>query len=201
MKSSPVRVSLRVAVIATTLGVSIGLAGCIQSPTGPATSAGHSAPASNAPTTLPTPSATSTPQKFAEGCNILLTPDQLYDYNPNYVVDTAYSPQRGSIPAAIAADLGQTCGWINETSGSKIEVAITALNADQWAAAKAAAASGTPISTNGAHGFFSVKNGVGSAQLFFGSIWLDVSSAEFATADDARVLFPVVVNNQRTAGG
>ena len=200
MKTTVKRCGLRAGLLATALGVSIGLTGCIQSPNAlPGYTPSASAAPSAAPTASPTPTATL--QKFAEDCTTLLTAAQVYTFNPNYVVDPGYAPKPGSVAAAIAADLGQTCGWINETSGTEVEVAITALPADQWTAARAAAADGTPISTAGEHGFFAVKNGVGSAQLFFGTLWLDVSSVDFTTATDAEALYPVVVRNQLTAGG
>jgi hypothetical protein len=136
-----------------------------------------------------------------EDCNILLTPAQVYAYNANYVRDTAYTPKAGSVAAAIAAADGQTCAWLNETSGSQLEVAIATPYASQLTAAKAAASGGTPIVEGGEHGYFAVTNGIGSAQFFFGSIWLDVSSADFVTANDAAAVYPTVVENQLHAGG
>ena len=200
MKRAAARLGLRAGLLATALG----LTGCIQSPTALPTGTNSAVtPSSATPTPSPTatPTASPTPKRFAESCGILLTPAQVYAYNPNYVADPAYAPKPGTVAAAIAADLGQTCGWINETSGAELEVAVTALPAAQWTAAQAAASGGTPISTAGEHGYFAVKNGVGSAQFFFGSLWLDVSSTDFVAAADAGAVYPAVVQNQRAAGG
>ncbi len=204
MKTTTARIGARIGIATAILAASLGLTGCIQS-SAPLPNNGASDSPSLSPTaTSPvgaTPSATPARPKFTENCTTLLTAAQVYAYNPNYVVDSAYAPKPGSVPASIAAHGGQTCGWINETSGAEVEVAITTLPADQWAKAKAAASGGTPISSGGKTGYFAVTHGIGSAQLFFGAFWLDVSAADFATAADAETLYPVVVQNQLHAGG
>jgi hypothetical protein len=126
---------------------------------------------------------------------------QVYDYNPNFVVDPSYSPKSGSVSADIAAHAGQTCGWVNETSGSEIEIAVAKPVPSVLADAKSAASTGTPISTAGEHGYFAVKHGIGSAQFFFGSLWLSISSTDFASAAEAEGVYPTVVQNQLNAGG
>ena len=81
-----------------------------------------------------------------------------------------------------------------------LEVAIATPLPSDLSAAKAAAAGGSPITSGGESGYFAVHNGVGSAQFFFGSLWLDVSSADFTTAADAQAIYPTVVANQQKAG-
>jgi hypothetical protein len=203
MKSTAARLGLRGGVIVTALVVAIGLSGCIQSHTPLPGSTTAAPPSSATPTTsrTPTPSPSPTAQRFTEDCTILLTSDQVYAYNPNYVADSAFRPKPGSVSAAIATNAGQTCGWINETSRSEIEIGVATPTPSALAAAKLAASSGTPISTDGEHGFFAVKNGVGSAQFFFGSLWLTVSSSDFTVVSDAEAIYPTVVHNQLNAGG
>jgi hypothetical protein len=192
--------------IATGLAVALTLAGCVQpgattttaSPKPTATSTSTSTPTSQ-PT--PTPTAAPTNRGFVENCGILLTPNQLYAYNPNFVVDPSYTPKAGTLAAAVKAQLGQTCGWINESSGEVLEVAVAAPTPSNLAAAKAAASSGAAISAYGERGYFGVKGGIGSAQIFMGSLWLVVSSPDFVSASDADAVYPVVVKNQMTAGG
>lgn len=206
MRITATQVVVRTAVGAITIGLALGLTGCIQSTTAlpgsqnTSTGSGSSSPSSS-PTTSPAPTPAPTNQKVVEDCNILLTPAQVYAYNPNFVRDTAYSPKPGSVPAALAAVDGQTCGWLDETSGSEIEVALAIPTTAEWTAAKSAASGGAPINEAGEHGYFAVKDGVGSAQFFFGSIWLDVSSADFTSVDDASAIFRTVVENQLHAGG
>jgi hypothetical protein len=183
------------------LGLTVGLTGCFQSPLSQPTDAPTSEPSSSSPTASDEPTPSPTTPKFVEDCTILFTSAQVYDYNPNYVADPTYSPKSGSVSAAIAANAGQTCGWVNETSGSEIEIAIATPLPSALTAAKSAASTGTPISAAGEHGYFTVKNGVGSAQFFFGSLWLSVSSVDFATAADAEGVYPTVVQNQLNAGG
>jgi hypothetical protein len=205
MKTRAARFAARVGIVAITVGVAVGLTGCLQStsalPDGTATTPTPSASATAAPTTTSVPTADPGTPKFTEACDILLTSAQVYAYNPNFVADSAYAAQRGTIPGAIAADSGQTCGWVNETSGDKIEVAVATPLAPALAAAKSAASSGKPISAAGQQGYFAVKDGVGSAQFFIGSLWLDISSVDFATAGDAEAIYPTVVQNQLSAGG
>jgi hypothetical protein len=211
MKTTRARLGVRIVVAMTAVGISVGLTGCLQASTlppgiTPTASPSPSAPSSAAtPSANPTQSAHPTPPKtaprFTENCNILFTPAQVYAYNPNFVADASYKPKAGSIPAAIAAYSGQTCGWLNETSGSLIEVAIATPLAPDLAKAKAAASGGTAISVGGENGYFAVTNGVGSAQFFFGSFWLDVSSQDFAAVSDAQSTYTAVVQNQQHAGG
>jgi hypothetical protein len=202
MKSTAARFGSRLAVIAVACSVAAGLTGCLQSSTTlPGSRPSHTAPPSASSSSSATPVPTPTSEKVVEDCNILFTPAQVYAYNPNFVRETAYVPRPGSVPAAIAAVEGQTCGWLDETSGSRIEVGLATPFTAQWTAAKAAASSGTPLDSAGYHGYFAVKDGVGSAQFFFGSIWLDVSSADFASSDDASAVYSIVLENQVHAGG
>jgi hypothetical protein len=202
MKTPAARLGVRVCTVVVAFGVALGLAGCLP-PTAPLSQStktpSHSHSSTN--TAKPTPTPTSTPTKFVENCSTLLTSAQVYAFNPNFVTDSAYAPKTGTVAASIQAALGQTCGWVNETSGVELEVAVAAPGATALAAAKSAASSGTPISTNGQQGYFAVQNGVGSAQFFIGTLWLDVSSQFFTVADDAAPVYSVVVHNQMTAGG
>lgn len=199
-------IATRLGSVAIVLGVSIGLTGCLQSaaPTAhPSRSASRSATPTASPTVSATPSApaTTSPTKFSENCSILLTAAQVYAYNPNFVADGAYAPKAGTVAARIHSAEGQTCGWVNETSGVELEIGVATPGSSGFAAAKAAAASGTPISASGEQGYFTVSNGIGSAQFFIGTLWLIVSSGDFGAASDASTLSAVVVHNQLAAGG
>jgi hypothetical protein len=204
MKMTPARRGARVGLIAVGLAVSVGLAGCLQvAPAAPSTtpSAVATSPGVSTPTTSPTPTVAPTNRAFVENCGILITPDQLYAYNPNYVVDADYASKTGTVAAAVKAQLGQTCGWIDESSGDILEVSVAAPTPSALASAKASASAGTAISAYGERGFFTVKTGIGSAQIFMGSLWLVVSSPDFASSADAESIYPIVVHNQMTAGG
>jgi hypothetical protein len=208
MKTPAARLGVRVCTVALAITVAVSLAGCLQSTTPLALpTSGHATGHSTArPTTTPakhtaTPTPTSSATKFVENCSTLLTQPQVYAYNPNYVADTAYAPKPGTVAAAIHAALGQNCGWINETSSVELEVGVAKPGAAALAAARTAASSGTAITASGEQGFFAVQNGVGSAQFFIGTLWLDVSSQDFISAQDANLVYPVVVQNQLGAGG
>jgi hypothetical protein len=200
MKMTPARIGLRVGLLAVGLTVSVGLAGCLQvAPAAPSTT--PSAVETPSATPKPTPTVVPTNRAFVENCGILITPDQLYAYNPNYVVDPGYAPKAGTLTSAVKAQQGQTCGWIDESSAGILEVAVAAPPPAALASAKAAASGGTAISAYGEQGFFTIKAGVGSAQIFMGSLWLVVSSPDFASSADAESIYPIVVHNQMTAGG
>jgi len=197
---TPARLGFRVGMIATGLAVALSLAGCVQPVAAPPTPSAHDS-ASSTPTQKPTPTVTPTSEAFVENCGTLITADQLYAYNPNYVVDSSYAPKSGTLAAAVKDQLGQTCGWINESSGALLEVAIATPTPTDFAAAKSAAANGTAISANGERGYFGATAGIGSAQFFIGRFWLVVSSPDFTTPADAEAISPVVVKNQMAAGG
>jgi hypothetical protein len=198
MKTTPATLGIRVGTIVTALAVALSLAGCVQPIASTPNTDGSASPT---PTQKPTPTVTPTNEAFVENCGTLITADQIYAYNPNYVVDTSYAPKAGTLAAAVKAQLGQTCGWVNESSGAVLEVAVASPTPSAFAAAKAAAANGSAISANGEQGYFGVEAGIGSAQFFIGRLWLVVSSPDFATPGDAEAICPVVVKNQMTAGG
>jgi hypothetical protein len=196
--------------IATIAIASIALTGCVQGSKTPGShpSASHGSHTPTAPSASPTATATATATPPPTGprvtttCDRILTSDQAYAFNPNVVVDTGYSPKPGSLPATMKANGALACGWINETSRVELEVTVTIGTAPELAAAKAAAANGASVHTDSADlAYFAVSGGVGTAQLFQGSYWVAVSSADFQTGDDASSIYDVVMNNLRTAGG
>src|SRR5476651_1669121 len=96
MKNTAARLGLAGGAIATALVVAIGLSGCIQSSIPLPNSTPTATPSTDVPTATPTPTPTSSPtaQPFVEDCATLLTSDQVYAYNPNYVADPALDRKR-----------------------------------------------------------------------------------------------------------
>jgi hypothetical protein len=170
-----------------------GLAGCVDtsptkhttSPTSPATS----------PNPTPTSSASATPVSLP--CTTVLTAQQVYDYNPNYVAQDDYSPTAGSDAATVATDSGTVCGWVNETSGSTVSVAIAQPAPSDLAGMKSTAAgASSPVSVaTGAVGFFSTVGGVGELQVFTSKYWVVIASSDFAVAGDVEPTAQVVIRN------
>src|SRR5262245_20868958 len=80
---------LAVGLFATLTGCGAGAApGASSEPTGPATPHPSAAETPAPPTTEPA----ETPTPYAVDCDALLTPDQVYAFNPNYGSDPGYAP-------------------------------------------------------------------------------------------------------------
>ena len=159
-------------------------------------------PAASA-TPSPTPTPTPTPAGEADtavtlGCDQVLTPDDVYDFNPNFGAAPGYKPTDGSAASVAALHKGVACGWSNQTSGDLIEVSVAQPTAATLADLKSQAAkSSTSVTTYGAgvKGYFATADGTGEAQIFSGPYWVAVTSVEFVEARDAETLVAAVVSH------
>ena len=148
---------------------------------------------SASPSASPSPSASaepsaspsapgSTPVSIA--CDALVTPQAMYDFNPNFSLLTGWSPESGT-PARTAVDAqGTACRWQNDTSGGTIDISVAALDPAALEAKEAEAASGSGTGL----GWFRVVGGVGEATATEGSYWVVARSPYFATPEDAEPL-------------
>lgn len=196
----------------------LALAGCTPdaaSPTvkpsgSPATSASPSASAgaSDAPsddvtdTPTPTPTPTPKPEGMAVSldCDQVLTPDDMYAFNPNFGMAPDYKPAGGSAAETAAKYDGVACGWSNQTSGEVIAVSVAQPNDVLMTQLKdAAIAQSTPVPTYGTppslEGFFTNAGGQGEAQLFTGKYWVALNSSAFFEPGDAQSLAATVVSH------
>lgn len=183
----------------------IVLAGCANGAE-PAPSVSPTATPSTTPTAVATESPTPTPTPTAEaadtaitlGCDGVLTPDDVYDFNPNFGAAPGYKPADGSAAAVAALHKGVACGWSNQTSGDLIEISVAQPTAATLADLKSQAAkSSTSVTTYGAgvKGYFKTADGTGEAQVFSGPYWVAVTSVEFVEARDAETLVAAVVSH------
>ena len=111
-------------------------------------------------------------------CDTLVSPDTMYDYNPNFGLIDDWTPDAGTA-AADALDLdGVACRWINQTSSDTIDLSVANLAHDDLEALKnAAVAESTMVPTYSAdEAYFSVVDGVGTAIVFDRSYWLVATS-------------------------
>jgi hypothetical protein len=153
-----------------------------------------------APTKSPSPtaSATATPEPTASAtaapvgtpvdidCNALVTPQAVYDFNPNFTLDAGYKPARGTQAADIVAMNGLACGWVNQTSGEIIEVAVANLPDEKLTELKNAfVTSSNSVPTYGVEGYFKLDGTTGEAEAFGGPYWISASSASFYEPGDA----------------
>lgn len=197
----PTRRTIVLAVaVAAGIAASAALSGC--APTGgPSASptAAASATGTKAASATPSPTPTATPTPVGLTCEQVLTPDQVYAFNPNFGVDPGYSPKDGSLEKKIADWKGIACGWKNQTSGDVIEIAVAKPPASELEGLKnAAITSSNPVPTYGTppavEGYFKAGS-AGQVQIFSGSYWIVAESRDFLEPGDAAPLMQDVLGN------
>lgn len=178
------------------------LAGCTGASPEPSASAAPTAgPATPTSTSAPQPTETvEPPVPFEIACDALITPDQLYAFNPNFGTDPGYQPQAASVVTAVEQDAGTACGYLNQTSGEVIEIAV-ATPTEQAGEARRndAALRSKPVPTYGTppvvEGYFNVAAGSGTAQVFSGPYWIVIDSPALFEPGDAQQLVASVLQN------
>lgn len=176
------------AALAVAVVLALGLSGCVPGgapePTGTTGSSSTPKPTAT-PTDTPAPAVTDEPSDGFDStpvtidCNTLVTPQVVYDYNPNYGNQPDFTPAAGSDVATIAANQGVACNWVNQTSGVTFQVAVAQLAADDLATVRAGLPSGTAVSGAGDAAYFSASGGVGVAHVFSGPYWIVATSPAF----------------------
>lgn len=163
--------------------------------------------ATAAPTASETPAATEPaptetaepPVPFTIECDALLTPQNVYDFNPNFGADPDYEPSAEGI-TGIVEEAGTACSWLNQTSGELIEVGVATPPPSALEARKnAAALDSTPVPTYGTppdvEGYFVHSDGSGEAQVFQGPYWIVIDSSSLFEPGDAQLLVTAVLGN------
>lgn len=177
------RLLVPVALGAVTLAV---LSGCV--PTASTTASGSASvtpTASSSPTATVAPTPTASPTPVTIGCSTLVTPDDMYAFNPNFGLLTSWTPAKGSAAATALTESGIACRWSNQTSGDTIDISVAHLDAASIEALKNEAVSqGTLVPTYGDEAYFSTAAGVGTAVVFQGNYWLVATSVAFAEPGD-----------------
>src|SRR6187402_35153 len=175
------------AVVAVALGL---LAGCVPAPS-PSGSATRSATPDSrftpTPSNPPVPTATPSARPVSVSCSALISPQTMYDFNPNFGVIDSWTPAAGS-PAAVAeSDKGVACRWLNQTSGALIDLSVASLDAASLESLKnqtVGSSTMVPTYPDADEGYFSVSNGVGTAVIFDRSYWVVMTSTYFAEPGD-----------------
>jgi len=180
---------------ATLLAVTMVLTGCTTPEPAP-TSAPPSPSDSSTPTPEPsetTAPPTSTPVDIA--CDILVPPQVMYDFNPNFSLLASFTPASGSAAADAVAAEGTACRWQNNTSGEVVDVSVASFDADTLdRLATDTYGHSTMVPTYGGdEAYFEVADGVGEAVVFDGSYWVVVSSSYFLEPGDAEPIVAAVL--------
>ena len=180
------------------------LCGCTGEMPGPAASADPTAGAANPTATAtgaPEPTETAEPPvPFEISCDALLTAEQLYAFNPNFGSDPGYAPAAEAVVTAVEEDEGTACGYLNQTSGEVIEIAVATPTEQAGEARRnAAALSSKPVPTYGTppevEGYFLQAGGSGEAQVFSGPYWIVIDSPALFEPGDAQQLMTSVLEN------
>lgn len=193
--SGLIRAGAVVAIIAGTTALSA----CAGDPA-PAHTSGPTTSASpvTTPTPTPTPTVQATPVTLT--CDQLVSPDQMYAFNPNYGSAPAYSPDAGSLSAAIVTDQGTACGWQNQTTNDILAIAVGKPPASDLDGLKnTAVTTSQPVPTYGVppqvEGYFALRGNSGEVQIFTGSYWIVATGPAFQEPGDAAQLMQNVLDN------
>jgi hypothetical protein len=190
MPASASRVLLSLAIAGV---VAVGATACGTEaeprPTGTATGSATPEP-SDSPSEEP--GAVGTPLTI--DCEQLISPQAMYDYNPNFSLNNGFEPADGTAAAEIASLNGVTCAWVNQTSGATIEVAVAQLPEAELASIKTrVTAESESAPAFAAEGFFRMAGTVGEADAFSGEYWVSATSADFYEAGDAEPIVAAAV--------
>ena len=130
-------------------------------------------------------------------CDDILSADDVYALNPNYSIDPEYAPTSDSAVTATTYS-GVSCGWLNQSSGEVIEVALAMPNETLTNSLKdAALANGDIVPTYGSapevEGYFSAETN--TAQVFTGGYWVAVHSPDMIEPGDAERIMITILGN------
>jgi hypothetical protein len=177
------------------------LSGCTPETPEATETAAPTTPPTSAPTAAPEPTESAEPAiPFSIECDALLTPDQLYAFNPNVGAAPDYEPAAASVVTAVEDDEGTGCGYLNQTSGELIEIAV-ATPTEQAGETRRndAALTSKPVPTFGTppdvEGYFLHAGGAGEAQVFHGPYWVVIDSTALFEPGDAEQLVSAVLAN------
>lgn len=194
----------------------LALTGCTSNPvvpraTTPATSSASPeapapAPASPAatdapeasPTAAPSPTQTPSGTPVGLGCDDVLSPDDIYAFNPNFGTAPDFEPT--GLVASAPSYGGVACGWLNQSSGTILEVSVAKpdeqstedLKNKAVMAGKAVPTYGTPPEVEA---YFSKSGETGTVQVFTGGYWVVASSEAFYEPGDAQKLITMIQDN------
>lgn len=151
------------------------------------------------PTVAPTPTETAvepTPTPTADGdtpltvaCDDLISPQTMYDFNPNFVLETGVAPAAGSLGAEAVAEGGVFCRWINQSSRETIDLSVAKPAPDALTArANDLVSTSNPVPTYEVEGYFHLAGSIGIAQAIAPPYWVAMASPAFLEPGDAAPL-------------
>ncbi len=155
--------------------------------------------ATSSPAPSPSPTATSSPLagiRLQIACDRLLTPQDVYDYNPNIGADPGYRVRAGSGPARAVELSGTACGWLNQTSTQTYSIGVARFDSANLQRVKSAAASaGGTTRGLGMEGYYRTEAGLGVVDAFTGPYWITAESSAFLEPADVAPLLEAIRRN------
>ncbi|TAL44233.1 MAG: hypothetical protein EPN91_04810 [Salinibacterium sp.] len=168
------------------------LTGCTAAPTPEPTVTG--APPVSTTTATPSPSASADGIPVTITCDELVSPQTMYDYNPNFGLVDNYVPAAGSKAAEIVALKGLACRWVNQSSNETIDVSVANLPHDHLESlANALVESSNAVPTYGVEGYFETNGPIGEANAFSDPFWIVASSTTFSEPGDAQPIVEAAI--------
>lgn len=173
----------------TAVVLSLVLVACVQksdppSMVEPTTSSDSRVRDDPAPSPLP-PDVEALP--LERDCEQILSAQEVYEYNPNVATDPAYSAS--ALAQQVVSYDGVACGWINQTSGVPLSIAVARFSEPgQQAAREAAAAKAGASLLSGEDGYFRVTSSGGVVEAFVGQHWVVIESPAFSVEGDVAAL-------------
>lgn len=175
----------------------LGLAGCTpgdqpggSGDTEPSSTPSASTHVSSSPSSAePTAPAESHPIPLSIACESVISPQTMYEFNPNFSLLMAFVPPADSYATKAIEAAGTICRWVNNTSGDWVDVSLAHLLPESYDAALATARTGVAIDASGVEIYFASIDGVGIIQGFSEPYWVTLSSVYFEAPHDGLQLF------------
>ncbi len=185
---------LAIATAALTLTM---LAGCVPAETDPQATTTPTPSSTAEPIATPTPTATADAAvPVTIGCDELITPQALYDYNPNFALQTGFTAAAGSLAAEAVSEQGIACSFINLSSNETFVISVAHLGSGALTdRGNALITSSNPVPTYNVEGYFAVENRVGIAQAISSPYWITASSTIFLEPGDVAPLMAAVLSS------
>lgn len=129
-------------------------------------------------------------------CERVLTPSELYEFNPNVSIDPSPAVSEGALRAAAYG--GVSCSWVNLTSQERFAISLVHVADDSLPVLRSQLAASAPgAGLSGIDGYFRVVDGIGILDVISGPYWITIESAAFLSAADVEPLVILAVDNVR----
>lgn len=151
---------------------------------------GSPEPSPSAPAEEPDEADALTAVPLGVGCDALVSPQALYDFNPNVGTDPAFDAGSWALAPAVAALQGSACGYLNQTSGERLAVSAARVAPESVGDLAAQVAARGPA--------FRTAGATSTLEVVAGDRWIVVEAPSFFGEGD---LQPLVDAARASTGG